>query len=263
MSSAPQNFWEHLDELRGSVIKMLIAVAVSTVAAFCLKTELFQLLLAPCEEEFVTYRLLESVAAWVSSGEASGLAPLDVQLINTGLAHQFLLHLKAAFFMGILVASPYIVYLLFHFVAPALYVRERRCAVQLVVSGYVMFGIGLLLTYFLIFPLTFRFLGTYQVSESVANTVTLASYLETLLVLALSMGTVFEIPVICSVLGRLGLIHARMMAHYRRHVIVALLILAAIITPTADAFTLMLVAIPMWLLYEVSIAVVRSSVRSS
>ena len=134
---------------------------------------------------------------------------------------------------------------------------------QLVVSGYVMFGIGLLLTYFLIFPLTFRFLGTYQVSESVANTVTLASYLETLLVLALSMGIVFEIPVICSILGRLGLIHARMMTHYRRHVIVALLILAAIITPTADAFTLMLVAIPMWLLYEVSIVVVRSSVRSS
>ena len=242
---------------------MLIAVAVCAVVAFCFKQELFDLLLAPCEEGFVTYRLLESVAAWVTSGEASGLSPLDVQLINTGLAHQFLLHLKAAFFVGVLAASPYIIYLLFHFVAPALYARERRCAVQLVVSGYVMFGMGLLLTYFLIFPLTFRFLGTYQVSEAVANTVTLASYLETLLILALSMGVVFEIPVICSILGRLGFIHASMMTHYRRHVIVALLILAAIITPTADAFTLMLVAIPMWLLYEASIVVVRSSKRRS
>ena len=263
MSTAPQNFWEHLDELRGSIIKMLIAVTVCAVAAFCFKQELFDLLLAPCEEGFVTYRLLESAAAWVTSGEASGLAPLEVQLINTGLAHQFLLHLKAAFFVGVLAASPYIIYLLSHFVAPALYARERRCAVRLVVSGYAMFAIGLLLTYFLIFPLTFRFLGTYQVSEAVANTVTLASYLETLLMLSLSMGIVFEIPVICSILGRFGLLHASMMTHYRRHVIVALLILAAIITPTADAFTLMLVAIPMWLLYEVSILVVRSTKRDA
>ena len=242
---------------------MLIAVTICAVAAFCFKAELFDLLLAPCEENFFTYRLLESVAAWVTSGEASGLSPLEVQLINTGLAHQFLLHLKAAFFVGVLAASPYIIYLLFHFIAPALYARERSCAVRLVVSGYVMFGLGLLLTYYLIFPLTFRFLGTYQVSEAVANTVTLASYLETLLMLSLSMGIVFEIPVICSILGRFGLLHASMMTHYRRHVIVGLLILAAIITPTADAFTLMLVAIPMWLLFEVSILVVRSTKRDA
>ena len=256
--SDKQNFWEHLDELRSSIIKMLIAVVGATIAAFCFKAELFDVLLAPCNSDFVTYRLLENIAQSVTSGTTSPLAPIEVQLINTGLAHQFMLHIKAAFSVGLLAASPYIVYLLFHFVAPALYARERKYAVRLVVSGYAMFVVGLLLAYYLIFPLTFRFLGAYQVSAMVANTVTLASYLETLLMLCLTMGIVFEIPVLCRILGGMGLINAQIMHHYRRHVIVVLLILAAIITPTADAFTLLLVALPMWLLYELSIVVVRS-----
>ena len=257
MTSAPQTFWEHLDALRSSIIKIGIAVVVCSIVAFCFKRELFDFLLAPCSDNFVTYRLLEEVATFVTSGSAAPLAPLEVQLFNTGLAQQFMLHLKAAFAVGLLVASPYVIYLLFHFISPALYSHERRMGIRLVVSGYVMFVLGILLTYYLIFPLTFRFLGTYQVSSMVANTVTLSSYLETLLMLSLSMGIVFEIPVICSILGRFGLIHAQLMRKYRRHVIVGLLILAAIITPTADAFTLLLVAFPMWLLFEVSIWVVR------
>ena len=259
MSAAPQTFWEHLDALRSSIIKIGIAVVVCAIAAFCFKAELFALLLAPCTDDFVTYRLLEQVAAYVTSRTAAPLAPLDVQLINTGLAQQFMLHLKAAFAVGLLVASPYVIYLLFHFISPALYSHERHLGIRLVVSGYVLFVLGLLLTYFLIFPLTFRFLGTYQVSSMVANTVTLSSYLETLLMLSLSMGIVFEIPILCHLLAGVGLIRAETMRHYRRHVIVGLLILAAIITPTADAFTLMLVAIPMWLLFEVSILVVSKS----
>lgn len=253
--SAPQTFWEHLDELRGSLIKMAVAVLVCTLVAFCFKTEIFAVLLAPSGDGFITYQLLDTLAREVSS---TTLRPLDVQLINTGLAHQFLLHVKAAFSLGMVAASPYIVYLLFHFVAPALYRHERRYGLQLVVSGYVMFLLGVLLSYFLIFPLTFRFLGSYQVSEAVANTVTLASYLETLLVLSLSMGLVFEIPVLCRILGKMGWINSRVMVRYRRHVIVVLLLLAAIITPTSDAFTLLLVALPMWLLYEVSILVVKA-----
>ena len=257
VTSAPQTFWEHLDALRSSIIKIAIAVVVCSIAAFCFKRELFDFLLAPCSNNFVTYRLLEEVTTFVTSGSAAPLAPLEVQLFNTGLAQQFMLHLKAAFAVGLLVASPYIIYLLFHFISPALYSHERRMGIRLVLSGYAMFVLGVLLTYYLIFPLTFRFLGTYQVSSMVANTVTLSSYLETLLMLSLSMGIVFEIPVICSILGRFGLLRAQLMRKYRRHVIVGLLILAAIITPTADAFTLLLVAFPMWLLFEVSIWVVR------
>ncbi len=254
--SASQSFWEHLDELRGSIIKMLVAVMVFTVAAFCFKTEVFNVLLAPVSDDFITYRGLEAVATWALGNAEIVTNSVEIQLINTGLAHQFLLHVKAAFFIGLLVASPYIVYKLFCFIAPGLYARERHYALRLAVSGYLMFVVGILLAYYLIFPLTFRFLGAYQVSEAVANTVTLSSYLETLLVLSFAMGLVFEIPVLCCILASMGLVKAQMMRHFRRHVVVGLLVLSAIITPTADAFTLMLVATPMWLLYEISILLV-------
>ena len=122
-----------------------------------------------------------------------------------------------------------------------------------------MFLCGILLGYFLIFPLTFRFLGMYQVSDVVENTVTLDSYIDTMLMTSLSMGIVFEIPVLCWIMGRMGIISAEMMRSYRRHVVVTLLVLAAIITPTSDVFTLMLVSLPMWLLYEASIHIVRRS----
>ena len=184
------------------------------------------------------------------------MLPLGVRLINTGLAQQFLLHVKTSAYVGLMLASPYIIYLLFRFVSPALYDKERRYAVHLVSSGYVMFVLGILLSYFLIFPLTFRFLGTYQISHVVENTVTIESYIDTLLMISLSMGIVFEIPVLCWIMGRMGIINAGMMRHYRRHVIVGLLIIGAIITPTADVFTLLLVSMPMWLLYELSIFIV-------
>ncbi|MBQ4622291.1 MAG: twin-arginine translocase subunit TatC [Bacteroidaceae bacterium] len=252
-------FWEHLDELRGSLIKMVVAVVACAVISFFFKDELFDIILAPQDSGFITYRLLEQIAASLLPDGLSDVGAWDVQLINIGLARQFLLHVKASVCAGILLTSPYLIYLLFHFISPALYTHERKYAIRLVVSGYIMFMLGVLLSYYLIFPLIFRFLGTYQVSDVVANTVTIDSYMETLMTVSLSMGIVFEIPVICWVLGRMGFINAALMSHYRRHVIVVLLIIAAIITPTSDVFTLMLVALPMWLLYEVSILIVRSA----
>ena len=258
--SEPQTFWEHLDELRSSLIRMIIAVAVCAVAAFCFKDALFGIILAPRQADFITYRLLQRMAEYFSgAGEGSIMLPMDVRLINTGLAQQFLLHVKTSVYVGFMLALPYIIYLLFRFVSPALYDRERHYAVQLVSSGYVMFMSGMLLSYFLIFPLTFRFLGTYQVSDVVENTVTIESYIDTLLTISLSMGLVFEIPVVCWIMGRMGIINAGMMRRYRRHVVVALLVVGAIITPTVDVFTLLLVSMPMWLLYESSIWIVGRS----
>ena len=154
-------------------------------------------------------------------------------------------------------ALPYIIYVLFGFVAPALYDNERRYATLLCGSGYLMFMLGTVINYLLIFPLTVRFLGTYQVSPDVANMLTLQSYMDTLLTMSLVMGIVFELPVVSWILGRMGLVNAQMMRSMRRHAIVAILIVAAIITPTTDAFTLFVVALPIWLLYEVSILIVR------
>ena len=244
MKTDPLTFWDHLDVLRSSLIRMGVAVVVFAVAAFCLKEPLFSVVLAPRSSDFVTYRLL-------------GADPFTIHLMNTGLTEQFMIHMRTAIYAGLLVASPYILYELFRFVSPGLYQNERRYAVWIVGAAYVMFLLGTLINYFVVFPLTVRFLGTYQVSPDVANMLTLQSYIDTLLGMSLVMGVVFELPVVCGLLGRLGLITDRMMSTYRRHAIVAILVMAAIITPTTDVFTLFVVALPIYLLYELSIQIVK------
>ena len=166
-------------------------------------------------------------------------------------------HMRVAMYAGLLCAAPYIIYELFRFVSPGLYQNERRAGLWIVSSGYVMFMLGTLLNYFLIFPLTVRFLGTYQVSPEVENMLTLQSYTDTLISMCLVMGVIFELPVVCAILGKLGFLTSRLMTRYRRHAIVAILIVAAIITPTTDVFTLLIVSLPIWLLYELSILVVN------
>jgi len=238
-------FWDHLDELRSVIIRILVITALAAAVAFCLKDELFAVVLAPRTSDFITYRLM-------------GVEPFSIHLMNTGLTEQFMIHLKTAMYAGLLMASPYIIYMLFRFVSPALYDNERHYATLLVASGYLMFMSGTLLNYFLIFPLTVKFLGTYQVSEDVANMLTLQSYMDTLIMMSLVMGIVFELPVVSWILGKMGLLTAPLMRTWRKHAIVAILIVSAVITPTTDAFTLLIVALPIWLLYEVSILIVRT-----
>lgn len=247
-----QSFWEHLDVLRVAIVKIVAVAVVFGIAAFCFKDELFAVVLAPKNDGFVTYRLFNRIAAW-AGGETGSFA---VQLINTGLAQQFIIHMKTALCAGVLCASPYILYQLFRFVSPALYANERKYVVRVVGGGYALFVVGVLVSYFLIFPLTFRFLGTYQVSGEVANLITLDSYISTLVLMCLSMGIVFEIPILSWRFVKLSFLSADFMRRYRKHAIVIILVVAAVITPTSDVFTLSLVALPMWLLYEVSILLV-------
>lgn len=247
-----QSFWEHLDVLRAAIIKIVAVAVVFGIAAFCFKAELFAIVLAPKDDGFITYRLFNRIASW-AGGETGSFA---VQLINTGLAQQFIIHMKTALCAGVLCTSPYILYQLFRFVSPALYANERKYVVRVVGGGYVMFVVGVLVSYFLIFPLTFRFLGTYQVNGEVANLITLDSYISMLVLMCLSMGIVFEIPILSWLFAKLGFLSADFMRRYRKHAIVIILVVAAIITPTSDVFTLSLVALPMWLLYEVSILLV-------
>ena len=245
-SNSYASFWDHLDELRSRIIKMLLAVVAMSVIAFLLKDPLFRMVLAPSNGGFVTYRIL-------------GVPDFSIHLINTGLTEQFMVHMRTSLYMGLLAASPYIIYELFCFVAPGLYAHERRYAMWLVGSSYVMFILGTLLNYFLVFPLTVRFLGTYQVSPNVTNMLTLQSYIDTLISMSFLMGVLFELPVVCWLMGRMGIINSRMMSTYRRHAIVAILVLAAIVTPTTDVFTLFVVALPIWMLYELSVLIVKTS----
>ena len=237
-------FWEHLDELRSCLIRIAIAVIGFAFFIFFFKDDLFRIVLAPKSSDFVTYRLLH-------------VSAFDIHLMNIGLTEQFMIHLKTAMYVGVLLASPYILYQIFRFVSPALYTNERKYAVGIVGSAYIMFMLGNLLNYFLIFPFTLKFLGTYQVSVDVSNMLTLQSYMDTLFILSLMIGVVFELPVVTWILGKMGFIDKQMMQQYRKHAIVLILIIAAVITPTTDAFTLIIVSVPIWLLYEVSVLIVK------
>ena len=239
-----KSFWDHLEDLRGSLIRIVIAVLVFSTLAFCFKDLLFKIVLAPKDSSFFMYKLF-------------GGGDFSIRLMNIGLTEQFMIHLKTAVAFGVLMASPYIIYILFDFVRPALYEKERQHSVGIVLSSYLMFLVGVAVNYLFIFPLTVRFLGTYQVSDQVRNMLTLQSYMDTLLMMSLVFGIIFEIPVVSWLLARFGLLKAEYMTRYRRHAIVAILVIAAIITPTGDAFTLLIVSLPIWLLYELSVVIVK------
>ncbi len=235
--------------MRGCLLKALVAVVLCAIAAFCCKDWLFAVVMAPSKSEFVTYALFARLTGVDTD--------FRIQLFNPELAQQFLVHMRVALWMGLLIVSPYLLYLLFHFVAPGLYEHERRYAVRAVGGGYVMFVLGVALNYFVIFPLTFRFLGTYQVSSEVPNQIALTSYISMLLMLCFLMGVVFELPVLCWLLAKIGVLKADFMTKYRKHAVVVILIIAAVITPTGDALTLSIVALPIYLLYEVSVMIVK------
>ena len=236
-------FWDHLDVLRSSLIRMAVAVMVLGVAAFCLKDMLFSVVLAPRSSDFVTYQLL-------------GVDAFHINLMNTGLTEQFMIHMRTAIYAGLLLASPYILYELFRFISPALYETERKYSVQVAGIIYVLFLLGVLMSYFVLFPISFRFLGTYSVSAKVVSNITLDSYISTFVSLTLVMGVVFQLPVIAFFLGKMGVVTSSMLANYRKHSLIVIMLVAAIITPP-DLMTLILVTIPLYLLYEVSIRVVK------
>ena len=248
------SFGDHLEVLRRMLFRIIAVAGVIAVVVFCFKETTFSMLLAPSEWDFVTYRAIEQVLQ--AMGFDFHFEPYHVQLIATELQSQFMTHISTAVYLGLLAASPYIMYELFRFISPALYENERRYSVRVTLTIYVLFVMGVLLTYFVLFPISFRFLGTYSVAESVTSTITIDSYISSMLSLTLVMGAVFQLPVICFILGKLGLINSSLLARYQRHAFVLLMVIAAIITPP-DIMTLVLVSLPLYMLYEVSIWVVR------
>ena len=177
-------FWDHVDELRKVLFRIIGVVVAFMLLAFCFKEELFGIVLAPKENDFPVYRLFDWIGEALHLSGAS-VSDFHVQLINTKLSGQFLTHMSVSFYAGIILASPYIIYQLFRFVSPALYANEKHYSLRVVVWGYVLFLIGVLFSYFLIFPFTFRFLALYQVSAEVENAILLSSYIETLVMLSI------------------------------------------------------------------------------
>lgn len=250
------SFWEHLDELRGVLLKSLGAWCIATLVAFIFKEPLFAFLFAPTQSDFVLYRWLCQLGQAVSW---EGLCPESVHIhfINTELTAQFMSHLQVSMLAGLVLALPFIIWWAYGFISPALYEQERRYGIVLSITSLFLFAVGVALSYLLIFPLSFRFLGTYQVTSLVVNQISLSSYMSLFLVLTVLMGLLCEIPVLTWLLSRMGILEREHLRRYRRHVFVAILILCAVITPTGDPFTLLLITLPIYLLYELSIVIIK------
>ncbi|MDR1226298.1 MAG: twin-arginine translocase subunit TatC [Prevotellaceae bacterium] len=250
-------FWDHLDDLRKALFRSVMAVMACAVVVFLNKDTLTHIIFAAQSSDFVTYRVLCQLSEAV---RISALCPenFEVQLLNTKLATPFFTHMTSSLYVGLLLALPVVLILLWQFVAPALYPKERKMGIPLLIFCILLFAAGVLLGYYVIFPLAFRFLGTYQFGKTIVTMVDLSSYMETFYMVLIAMGLVFEMPMLAYGLSRLGIITKEFLGKYRRHAIVVILIIAAFITPTSDPFTLMLVSVPMYFLYELSIRVSKS-----
>lgn len=235
------SFWDHLDVLRGTLFRSALSVLLVSIVMFCFKNFLFEkIILAPSRPDFFLYKIL--------GGNVS------MQLINTEVSAQFFVHLKVSFICGFVIAFPYIIYEIWKFIAPALYENEMRSVRKAFLGSALLFYAGVATGFCLIFPVTLSFFQGYTVSDTIANTVTLNSYISMFSSMVILFGIVFEFPVLIAILSNMGIVTKDTLKKYRKYAFVGVLIVAAIITP-ADPFSMMIAAAPLYLLYELSVFV--------
>lgn len=248
------SFWDHLDALRGHMFRSAVAILVMSIVAFMNRKFIFdEVILAPKEPDFISNRLLCSLGEW-SGIPSLCLGNFKLLIININLAGQFTTHMYISMFAGLIVAAPYVIWEIWRFIKPALYDKERRYSSGAVWSMSLLFMLGVLFSYYLIVPLTLSFFGTYQVSESINNQIALSSYISTVVSVTFSMGVVFELPVFVYFLTKVGIITPEFLKRNRKYTLIILLTIAAIITPP-DVISQILVTIPLYGLYELSILV--------
>ena len=254
-------FWEHLDELRGTLFRSIIAVAVCATAAFVFKGILFDhILLGPKSPDFITYRVFCKLGEWLSMPSLC-IDPSSFELINISLAGQFMSHMNIALIAGLILAMPYILWEIWRFIRPGLTEKEQGNTRGAVAVISVLFLTGVLFSYFIVVPLMVNFLGGYQVSESVKNQIALTSYTSSITIMTLLMGLLFELPVLVIFLTKAGILTPVFLRKYRKHTAVVILIIAGVITPSPDMFSQLVVAIPLYALYEGSLIAARRIYR--
>ena len=242
------SFWDHLDVLRGSLFRAIGAVCLCSVLGLVFRELLFDgIVLAPTRPDFIVYRLL----GW----------PFSMELINVEISAQFFVHLKASFAVGVIVAFPYVVWELWRFLAPALYDREKKAVRTAFAMSTGLFYLGVLVGYFIVLPVCLQFFMNYTVSDAVANTITIGSYMSMFFSMVLLIGVVFEFPTVVLVLNRLGVLDRSSLRKGRRYAVVIVLVLAALITPS-DPFSMFVLAIPLYFLYELSILLCSRSAEN-
>ncbi|MFA5974057.1 MAG: twin-arginine translocase subunit TatC [Lentimicrobiaceae bacterium] len=253
-SEKEMSFWDHLTELRKRLFRMILAWVVMSSVAFTYSRFIFdKILLAPKDSTFITYRWLCKFGQLIHV-DTLCLPPMSLSIINLNLSGQFMTDMTVSMFAGLILGSPIIIYQLWEFIMPALYVKERRYARRAVFVMSFLFIIGVLFSYYLMVPWTLNFLGTYQVSTMVVNQISLSSYISTVTSTILGVGIVFELPVVVYVLAKIGIITPGLLKNNRKYAFVIILIVAAIITPP-DVFSQLIVTVPLYALYEISVIV--------
>lgn len=247
------NFWGHLDVLRNTLLRAIAVTFTVAVALFIFMPWIFDnIILAPTKNDFLLYRLFNDIAKNNSILPNLSANNLPIELINIELASQFFIHMSTSCWLAVVLSFPIIIYILWGFISPALYSNERRGIKRAFIFGNIMFYLGVAIGYFLVFPITLRFLSGYQLSTAIPNVISLSSYMDNFIIICLMMGIVFELPLLAWLLGKMGILSRHFFGKYRRHAIVILLIVAAIVTPTGDPFTLAVVFFPIYFLWELS-----------
>lgn len=246
--SGEMTFWDHLDVLRAIIFRSALVLLLTVIGLFAFKDFLFDgLLLAPSKSDFFLYK-------WIGTD-------FSLSLVNIEMTAQFMIHMKMAFYCAIVLTCPYLIYQVWKFIAPALYENEKKKVRNAFLFASGLFYFGVAVGFLLIFPLMLNFFADYQVSSSVPNMFSLSSYISLLTSMVFTFGIVFEFPVIVALLSAIGILRRQTMQKYRRHAICIIVILAAVITPSGDPFSLAVVAIPLYLLYEFSVLICKSEAK--
>ena len=252
------SFWNHLEEFRWTLIRIIIAVIVFSIVGFIIIPHIFDtVILAPRTSDFITYRFLEKAGEYIPFLPDFSAEAFNVKMLNINMTTQFMTYISTSFAFGVLCTIPFILFELWKFISPALYENEAKGVKTAFGFGGFMFVIGCLVGYFIVFPLIFRFLITFELSESIENMISLDSYMSNFYTLILIMGLVFELPLVFWLLSSLGLVYRPFFKKFRRHAIVGALILAAFITPSGDPFSLFVVSLPLYALWEISAFIVK------
>lgn len=246
-------FWDHLEDLRWTLIRSIIALFVFAIVGFIFMPYIYDsMIMGPTRADFFLYKYLCKATSAIPFLPDFCDDTFHVKIINYNLTSQFFRHMTTSFWLALILTFPYLIFEIWRFVRPALYDNEKKSIRWVFLFGTIMFFIGCSVGYSLVFPMTFRFLATYQLSEMIENTISLDSYMDNFLILVFIMGIVFELPLISWLLSQLGLLNRSFFKKFRRHAVVGLLVLAAFITPSSDPFTLSVVFIPLYFLYELS-----------
>src|SRR5436190_2456067 len=249
-------FIDHLEELRWHILRSVVAIVLAAIVIFIfIEKVVDQLLFAPTKPDFVTAQWFCTVGRKIGMGEALCFGKVDVKFLETTMTGQFISSFTVAFVGGFIVAFPYVFWEFWKFVKPALTPKELKKTRGVIFWVSFLFFLGVAFGYFILTPFMVNFYFTYKLSDMITIMPTFSDYLENLIYTTVGIGILFQMPLLVMILARIGVVTAAFLRKYRRHAIVVILILAAIITPTTDPFSLGIVTIPLYLLYEASIII--------